>query len=83
MTETAIGDNAKQQLLSIVERVERLNEDKKSLLEDIREIFSEAKGNGYDVKALRTVIRMRAQDPNERAEQEAIIDSYANALGGI
>jgi uncharacterized protein (UPF0335 family) len=83
MTDTTIGENAKQQLLSIVERVERLNEDKKAALEDIREIFSEAKGNGYDVKALRTVIRMRAQDPNERAEQEAIIDSYANALGGI
>ncbi|WNV09974.1 DUF2312 domain-containing protein [Tardiphaga sp. 709] len=78
-----IGDNAKQQLLSVIERVERLNEDKKAILEDIREVFVEAKGNGYDVKALKTVIRMRSQDPNERAEQEALVESYAQALGGL
>lgn len=76
-----IGDNAKQQLLSVIERVERLNQDKKVILEDIRDVFVEAKGNGYDLKALKTIIRMRSQDPNERAEQEAIVESYAQALG--
>lgn len=82
-----IGDNgainkaAKDQLKAIVERVERLTEEKKTISDDIRDVFAEAKGNGFDVKALRTVIKLRAQDANERAEQEAIVDMYASALG--
>lgn len=76
-----IGDNAKQQLLSVIERVERLNEDKKAILSDINEVLGEAKGQGYDVKALRTLIRLRAMDPNKRAEQETILETYAQAIG--
>ena len=72
---------AKDQLKAIVERIERLEEEKKTLQEDIRDVYSEAKGNGYDVKALRTIIRMRKQDANERAEQETILETYLQALG--
>lgn len=69
------------QLKSIIERLERCEEEKKSISDDIRDIYSEAKGNGYDVKALRTIVRMRKQDPNERAEAETILETYMQALG--
>jgi uncharacterized protein (UPF0335 family) len=72
---------AKDQLKAIVERIERLEEEKKAIADDIRDVYGEAKGNGYDVKALRTVIRLRKQDKDERAEQEAILDTYLHALG--
>ena len=54
---------AKDQLKSIIERIERLEEEKKTISDDIRDVYAEAKGNGYDVKALRTIVRMRKQDP--------------------
>ena len=82
MTE-AIGDNAKEQLRSIIERVERLEEDKAAVASDIKDVFTEAKGNGYDVKALRTIVRMRKQDAGERAEQEQILETYMQAMGMI
>ena len=72
---------AKDQLKAIIERIERLEEEKKTISDDIRDVYAEAKGNGYDVKALRTVIRMRKQDANERAEQETILETYMQALG--
>lgn len=72
---------AKDQLKAFVERIERLEEEKKALSDDIRDVFAEAKGNGFDVKALRTIIRLRRQDHDERQEQEAIIDLYMQALG--
>ena len=72
---------AKDQLKAFVERIERLEEEKKALADDIRDVYAEAKGNGYDVKALRTVIRLRKQDKDERAEQEAILETYLHALG--
>ncbi len=72
---------AKDQLKAIVERIEHLEEEKKAISDDIRDVYAEAKGNGYDVKALRTVIRLRKQDKNERAEQEAILETYMHALG--
>jgi uncharacterized protein (UPF0335 family) len=72
---------AKDQLKSIIERIERLEEEKKTISDDIRDVYAEAKGNGYDVKALRTIIRMRKQDANERAEQETILETYLQALG--
>jgi len=72
---------AKSQLRAIVERIERLEEEKKTISEDIKDVYGEAKGNGYDVKALRTIIRMRKQDANERAEQETILETYLQALG--
>lgn len=71
----------RDQLRSVIERIERLEEEKKTISDDIRDVYAEAKGNGYDVKALRTIIRLRKQDANERAEQEAILDTYLNALG--
>jgi uncharacterized protein (UPF0335 family) len=72
---------AKEQLRSIIERVERLEEDKAAIASDIKDVFAEAKGNGYDVKALRTIVRMRKQDAGERAEQEAVLETYMQAMG--
>lgn len=69
------------QLRSIIERIERLEEEKAGLAADIRDIFTEAKATGFDVKALRTVIRMRKQDENTRREEDAILQTYLNALG--
>ncbi len=72
---------AKDQLKAFVERVERLEEEKKAIADDIRDVYAEAKGNGFDIKALRTVVRLRKQDVNERKEQEAILETYLHALG--
>ncbi len=72
---------AREQLKSIVERIERLEEEKAALAEDIKEVYAEAKANGYDTKTLRTVIRLRKQDSAERQEQEALLDLYLHALG--
>lgn len=76
-----IGGNSQAQLKSIVERIENLNEEVKGLTDDRGDIFKEAKGNGFDVKALRTIIRLRAMNPDDIAAQDAILDSYKNALG--
>ena len=72
---------AKDQLKAFVERVERLEEEKKTIADDIRDVYAEAKGNGFDVKALRTIVRLRKQDANERAEEETILETYMQALG--
>lgn len=72
---------AKDQLRAIVERIERLEEEKAVIASDIRDVYAEAKGNGYDVKALRTIVRLRKQDAGERAEQETILETYMQALG--
>ena len=74
---------AKDQLKSIIERIERLEEEKKAIADDIRDVYAEAKGNGFDVKSLRVVVRLRKQDINERKEQEAILETYLHALGMI
>src|SRR5436189_6265853 len=74
---------AKDQLRAFIERVERLEEEKKSLADDIRDVYAEAKGNGFDAKALRVVVRMRKQDADERKEHEAILETYLHALGMI
>lgn len=87
MTETAsIGHNsstklAAEQLLSVVQRIERLEEQKAEVADDIKDVYSEAKGNGYDTRALRTIIRLRKMDPAQRAEQEAVLDLYKQSLG--
>ena len=81
MTEIGHNSIAKDQLKSIIERVERLEEDKASIGSDIKDVYAEAKGNGYDVKALRRIVALRKQDPDKRAEQEAILDTYMHALG--
>jgi uncharacterized protein (UPF0335 family) len=72
---------AKDQLKAFIERIERLEEEKKAIADDIKDVFAEAKGNGFDVKALRTVLKIRKQDKDERSEQEAIVDTYLQALG--
>ena len=72
---------AKDQLRSIVERIERLEEEKAALTADIREVYSEAKGNGFDTKIIRQVVRLRKLDRADRQEQEAILDLYLAALG--
>ena len=74
---------AREQLKTIVERIERLEEEKKSIAEDIRDVFGEAKANGFDTKVLRQVIRLRKQDLAERQEQETVLDLYLHALGMI
>jgi len=78
-----VGHNsiAKDQLKSIIERVERLEEDKAAIGSDIKDVYAEAKGNGYDVKALRAIVRYRKEDAQDRAEREAIFETYLNALG--
>jgi len=73
--------SAKDQLRTIIARVERLEEEKAALSADLKEVYAEAKGNGFDVKALRAVIRLRKQDAQERQEHELILDTYLNALG--
>jgi len=93
MSEPSIGHNseadapaprlAKELIKSIIERVERMEEEKKSISDDIRDVYVEAKGNGLDVKALRTIVRMRKQDANERQEQETILETYLHALGMV
>ena len=65
------------------ERIERLEEEKKTISDDIRDVYAEGKGNGFDVKALRQIVRLRKQDPNERAEAETILETYMQALGMI
>ena len=70
-----------QQLKSIVERIERLEEEKKALAEDIKEVYGEAKGNGFVVKIIRKVVSIRRQETAERVEQEQLIDLYLTAVG--
>jgi uncharacterized protein (UPF0335 family) len=79
--EEAATKFAKDQLKAIIERIERLEEEKKTISDDIRDVYAEAKGNGFDVKALRTIVRLRKQDESERAEQETILETYMQALG--
>ncbi len=72
---------AKDQLKAIIERIERLEEEKKATSDDIRDVYAEAKGNGFDAKALRAIVRMRKMDSDERREQEEILETYMHALG--
>jgi len=77
------GGVATDQLKSIIGRVEKLEEEKAGISADIRDVFAEAKGNGFDVRAIRTIIKMRKMDASEREEQETILDTYLHALGMI
>ena len=72
---------AKGQLKSLVERIEKLEEEKKTIADDIKEIYGEAKAHGFDTKILRKVIGLRKKDLHEREEEEAILDLYLHALG--
>ena len=75
-----VGGIVSERLRTIIERIERLEEEKSALAEDIREIFSEAKSAGFDIKILRQVIRLRKLDNSDRQEQEAMLDLYKRAL---
>jgi uncharacterized protein (UPF0335 family) len=71
----------KDQLKAIVERIERLEEEKKATSDDIRDVYAEAKGTGFDPKALRSIVRMRKLDTDERREQQEVLETYMHALG--
>ena len=82
MADTVSSDSvAQDQLRAFIERIERMEEEKKAISDDIKEIDAEAKGNGFDTKVLRQIIRIRKQDANERMEQEALLELYMAALG--
>lgn len=70
-----------EQLKSIIDRIEKLEEEKAGLAQDISDVFTEAKGNGYDTKTLRYVLKLRKMKPNEREELDYLLDTYLNALG--
>jgi uncharacterized protein (UPF0335 family) len=78
-----INGIASQQLRSIVERIERLEGEKKDIAEDIKGVYGEAKANGYDTKALRKIVALRKKDAGDREEEEAILELYKNALGMV
>jgi uncharacterized protein (UPF0335 family) len=75
------GGVAGENLRSYIERIERLEEEKAALAEDIREVYSEAKGTGFDVKIMRQIVRLRKLDSADRQEQEALLEAYLAALG--
>ena len=79
--ETNVGGIAADRLRSLVERIERLEEERKALGNDIKDIYGEAKSAGFDVKVLRQIIRLRKQEPAEIEEQETLLDVYRRALG--
>ena len=78
-----LNTTAQGQLKSIIERIERLEVEKAEVAEQIKDVFAEAKGNGFDVKVLRKVVRLRKQDKAKRQEEDAILDLYLSALGEI
>lgn len=80
---TTLGSNSANQLKSFVERVERLSEEKKSIADDIRDVYAEAKATGYDPKAIREVIRLRRQNKEKLQTFEATVESYRHALGDL
>ena len=78
---TDVGGVAADQLRSYIERVERLEEEKSGIAADIKDVFAEAKGNGFDVKTMRQIIRLRKLEEIDRQEQETLLDLYKRALG--
>lgn len=80
---TDVGGISSGQLRSFIDRIERLEEEKSAVAEQIRDVFSEAKGYGYDVKIMRKVISLRKIEPHDRQEQEELLDVYMHALGMV
>ena len=78
LTATAQG-----RLKTIIERIERLEEDKAAIMADLKEVYAEAKGEGFDSKIIRKVVRLRKQDKVKRQEEEALVDLYLSAIGGL
>lgn len=81
--DVTLGGNAQAQVRSIIERVERLEVEKDNVLEDIKQVFSEAKANGWDTKILRRVVRLRKMDKAKRLEEESMLDLYLAAVEGL
>ena len=79
--DSGVGGIAADRLRSIIERIERLEEERKALGNDIKDIYSEAKSAGFDVKVIRAIVRIRKQEPAEVEEQESLLDVYRRALG--
>jgi uncharacterized protein (UPF0335 family) len=71
------------QLRALIERIEKLEEDKQTIADDIKDVYAEAKGNGFDTKAIRTIVRLRKKDQAEREEEETVLDLYKAALGMV
>lgn len=78
---TEVGGIAAEQLVSYIERIERLEEEKAALAADIKDVFAEAKGNGFDVKTMRQILRLRKLDKADLQEQEHLLDLYKRAIG--
>ena len=78
-----LNSTAQTQLKTILERIERLEEDKAAVMADLKEVYAEAKGNGFDVKIIRKVVRIRKMDRAKRQEEDALIDLYLSAVGEI
>jgi len=78
-----LGSTAQTQLKTILERIERLEEDKAAVMADLKEVYAEAKGNGFDVKIIRKVVRIRKMDRAKRQEEEALVDLYLSAIGEV
>ena len=78
-----LNTTAQGKLKSLIERIERLEEDKAAVSADLKEVYAETKGEGFDVKIVRKVIRLRKQDTAKRQEEEALIDLYISAIGGL
>src|ERR1700722_4487444 len=76
-----VGGIAVDQLRSVISRVEKLEEEKAGIAADIRDVFTEAKGNGFDVKAIRKILKLRKMDEQEREESEIVLETYCRALG--
>lgn len=81
MSELGHNSVAKEELKALIERIERLEQTKKDIASDIKDVYAEAKGKTYDVKAMRTIVRMRAEDPEKRSDRERILDTYLHAMG--
>ncbi len=81
MSEVGHNSVASEHLLSVVERIERLEHEKAEIAEAVKEVYAEAKGNGFDVKALRKLVYLRKLDPSKLAEDKAMLELYASALG--
>ncbi|HEY3800281.1 MAG TPA: DUF2312 domain-containing protein [Caulobacteraceae bacterium] len=78
-----LGTTAQGKLKSLIERIERLEEDKAAVAADLKEVYAEAKGEGFDTKIMRKVIRLRKSDAAKRSEEEALIELYISAIGGL
>ncbi len=81
MAEPTDANDTDQRLRLLIERVERLEEEKKGTADDIRDVYAEAKAVGYDAKIMRQIVRLRKMKPDDRREMEAILDTYKSALG--